>query len=331
MTRLEATAMEDAIAADLPIIDVHHHFWGESFSFAKMFGRYLPEDLAADVAQSGHRLLGSVYVDCGWAFRAAGPEELRCVGETEYVEAVGAKFAAQSSALGAGIVARADLMLGDAVGPVLDAHMMASPTRLRGVRELLAYDPEAFQMLNIPEGKSRLPSFRAGLAQLARRDLSLDVMCVHPMLDEIVELARASPETSIIVNHFGYPLGVGRFTGRREEVFADWRRKIATLAACENVTIKLSGVGGPVMGFDWSGTPGSEAVAVTIEPYVAAAVDAFSPARCMFASNFPVDRASFSYGTLWNAFKRVAKRYSSEEQHALFHENAERIYRLALR
>lgn len=329
-------AREPAIAPELPIVDVHHHFWDDSFALAEKFGRFLPQDFVAEVVESGHELIGSVYGDCGYAFRDDGVEELRCVGETEYVERVADNFAANpgpGGKLAAGIIARADLMLGDRAGAVLDAHMAASPTRFRGVRELLAYDPEVFRPLDIPEGKSREPGFRSGVAQLARRDLVLEVLGVHPMLDDVVDLARGFPDVPIILNHLGYPIGVGRFRNRREEVFRDWRTRIAALAACENVAIKLSGVGAEVPGFGWfkaALAPGSVEVAAAIEPYITEAIDAFSPSRCMFASNFPVDKASFSYGTLWNAYKLVARRYSLTEQQALFHGNAIRIYRLAL-
>ncbi|WP_184081563.1 amidohydrolase family protein [Sphingobium subterraneum] len=324
------------MAPDFPIIDVHHHLWDESFGLAENFGRFLPQDFVSEVEESGHRLIGSVYGDCGFAFRDNGPEEFRCVGETEYVEQVAEHFSRNRGAAGkvaCGIIARANLMMGDAVGPVLDAHREASPKRFKGIRELLAYDPEVFRALNIPQHKSRLPAFRSGVLQLARRGLILEVLGVHPMLDDIVDLAHAFPEVSIVLNHFGYPIGIGRFHGQRAAVFDDWRSKISALARCENITIKLSGVGAEVPGFGWfgGGAPArSVDVATVIEPYVTAAIDAFSPARCMFASNFPVDKASFSYGTLWNAFKRVAARYSLEEQHMLFHANATRIYRLEL-
>ncbi|WP_327752268.1 amidohydrolase family protein (plasmid) [Sphingobium sp. SJ10-10] len=336
MTEAKPVETEKAIAPDLPIIDVHHHFWDETLGFAKTFGRFLPLDFEAQVVESGHKLIASVYADCGSGFRDTGPEELRCVGETEFVEQVAETFAAGSGPLGkvaAGIVSRADLTLGDAVGAVLDAHIEASPTRFRGIRELLPYDPDVFQTLNVPPGKSRRPDFRAGLAQLTRRGLSLDILCVHTMLDDIVDLARAFPETSIILNHLAGPIGVGRFRDKRAEVFTDWRAKIEALAQCENVSIKLSGVGAEVPGFGWFRTgvmPGSEAIGAAIEPYIVAAVDAFSPYRCMFGSNFPVDRMSFPYGTMWNAFKRVASRYTPAEQGALMSGSAVRIYRLAL-
>lgn len=323
-------ASEAAIDPALPIIDAHHHFWGDSHGGAKVFGRFLPDDLATTIAASGHDVAATVYVDCGWAFREDGPEELRCVGETDYAEAVAVRSGGRFCA---GIVARADLMRGDAVRPVLEAHIAASPTRFRGIRALLAHDPDIYQALAIPPGLARDPRFRAGVAQLAALGLSLDALCAHTMLDDMLDLARAFPGMPIILNHVAGPIGIGRFRDRRDEVFADWRVKIAALAACPNVAMKLSGFGAELMGFGWYGTatsPDSTTLAAAIRPYVLAAVDAFTPARCMFASNFPVDGATCGYGVLWNAFKRAADSFNADERAALFHDSAARIYRLTV-
>jgi L-fuconolactonase len=218
-----------------------------------------------------------------------------------------------------------------AATPLLEAHLEASPTRFRGIRELLAYDPDIHQALNIPHGNSRDPRFRAGLTQLARFGLSFDVLCAHTMLAEMIDLARAFPDTAIILNHLAGPTGVGRFRGKRSEVFSDWRAKITALAGFPNVSMKLSGFGAELMGFGWNRaatSPDSDTLAAAIRPYILAAVEAFSPSRCMFASNFPVDAASYRYGILWNAFRRVAACYSLDEQRELFHDTAARVYRL---
>lgn len=224
-------------------------------------------------------------------------------------------------------------MLGNEVTPVLEAHIEASPTRFRGIRELLASDPDIYQSLNIPSGKSRDARFHAGFGQLARFGLSCDLLCAHTMLTELIELAQAFPDTSIILNHLAGPIGVGRFRGKRGEVFADWRAKISKLAGCPNVTMKLSGFGADLMGFGWNRAatpPDSDTLSAAFRPYILAAIEAFSPSRCMFASNFPVDGASYTYGVLWNAFKRVAASFSRAEQNELFRGTASRVYRLAL-
>lgn len=336
MSVTEAGIAEAAIAPELAIVDTHHHFWGAGHFGAGKFGNFLPEDLTAAIERSGHRMAATVYVDCGWAFRKGGPEHLRCVGETEYVEAVAESFANTLKSfgkIGDGIVGRADLVLGDSVAEVLEAHIEASPTRFRGIRELVAYDPEAYQALNIPPGKAFDPRFREGFRQLARLGLSCDLLCVHTMLEEVIDLARAFPATPIIINHLGGPIGIGRFENRRDEVFADWRSKIDALARCPNVAMKLSGFGSDVMGLglgNAGGAGNSTTVSAAIEPYIRAAIDAFSPARCMVGSNFPVDRQSFDYGTLWNALKRIFQSYSADEQRQLLSDTAKWVYRLAL-
>lgn len=327
--------VEVPIAPHRPIIDAHHHFWGDGHPGARAFGRFLPDDLAASVVDGGHRLAATVYVDCGWAFRDTGPDHLRCVGETEYAEAV-AEAAALTDRpggkIGAAIVGRADLTMGDAVVEVIEAHLAASPTRFRGIRELLAHDRDAYQALAIPPHKARDPRFREGARHLARLGLSLDILCVHTMLEDIVELARAFPDLPIIINHLAGPIGIGRFHGKRREVLADWRGGIAELATCLNISMKLSGIGADVMGFGWNKAglrPDSATVAEAVRPYVSAAIDAFSPARCMVGSNFPVDGQSLDYGVLWNAFKRLVSAYSPSEQDDLLRGTAARVYRLA--
>ncbi|MBP7335987.1 amidohydrolase [Niveispirillum sp.] len=336
MPATDLSHFEEPISPDLSLVDPHHHFWGDGHPGAKAFGQFLPQDFTDDIARSGHRFAATVYVDCGWAFRDKGPEHLRCVGETDFVEATAKRFSPSEGPvgrIGAGIVGRADLMLGDDVASVLEAHLEASPARFRGIRELLAYDPDIYQALNIPQHKSRAPRFRAGMRQLERSGLSLDVLCAHTMLTDIVDLARDFPGVPIILNHLAGPIGVGRFRGMRVQVFADWRAAITELAACPNVSIKLSGVGADLMGFGWNNgqtRPNSEILATAIQPYIMAAIDIFSPARCMFASNFPVDGRSFSYGTLWNAFKHLAARYSADERDNLLRGTATRIYRLAV-
>lgn len=326
---------EQALFAEKPVVDSHHHFWGEGHPGAARFGRFLPEDFVAMAQASGHPVAATVYVDCGWAFRTEGPEHLRCVGETEYADAVAKRLGSTDEPvdrLCAGIVGRADLMLGDAVAEVLEAHVAASPEHFRGIRELVAYDPDAYQALNIAPGKLLDSRFRAGFARLAPMGLSCDLLCAHGMLEEVDDLARAFPDTVIILNHFAGPIGGGRFAGRRREVLADWRGKISALAQHPNISIKLSGVGADVMGFGWSereAAPDSGIIAEAIAPYVHAAIDAFSPSRCMFGSNFPVDGQSFGYGAMWNAFKRTVATFPEAEQVEMLSATATRLYRLA--
>ena len=332
----QMSAAEPPLAPQLAIIDPHHHFWGPGHGGAAFFGRFLPDDFAAEIAKGGHRIEASVYLECGWAYRTGGPEDLRCVGETEYVEAAGAAFAARGGAVGklvAGIVGRADLLCGDGVAPVLEAHLVASPERFRGIRDILACDPDVHNALNVPAGKSRDPRFRSGFSHLARLGLSFDAWALHPQLGEVTELAREFPNTSIIVNHLGGPIGIGRFAGQRAEAFAQWKTGVTALARCPNVTMKLGGLGMEFTGFGWNDAavpPDSEALQTVFRPYVLHAIEAFSPSRCMFESNFPVDGVSYGYGTLWNAFKRLVSDFSIDEQNELFHGTAACTYRFSV-
>jgi L-fuconolactonase len=333
MRAWQTAPVEKALDPDRRIIDPHHHFWGAGYAGAEIFGRFLPQDAQAEIGKSGHRITASVYLECGWSYRSGGPEALRCVGETEFVEAAAQHCTESDARLGAGIVGHAELLLGDDVVPVLEAHIAASPARFKGVRDVLAYDAAVHNALNIRPEKSRDPRFRAGFRHLTRHGLSFDAWAFHPQLGELAELAQAFPDTTIIVNHLGGPIGVGRFGGQHAEAFGQWRAGIDALARYPNVILKLGGLGMEFTGFGWAEAatpPDSTTLAGAFHPYVMQAIEAFSPARCMFESNFPVDGISYGYGTLWNAFKRLAASFSENEQDDLFYGTAARTYRLTL-
>lgn len=327
--------VEPALLPDLPIIDPHHHFWGEG-SAADRFGRILPEDFVAAIDESGHNIVGTVFLQCGWAYRTSGPDHLRCVGETEWVEAVAQKYGAAGkarTAMAAGIVGHADLSLGERVDEVLEAHLAASPTRFRGIRDHVTADPDEPFAGKAREGIMADPRFRAGLARLGHFGLSFDGWCLHTQLNDFAALARAFPDTVFVLNHLATPVRIGRFQARQAEVFESWKAGISALAPCENVVLKLGGLGMPVAGFGFAEAavpPDSEAIAAVYRPYVEHAIEALTPPRCMFESNFSVDGAAYGFGNLWNAFKRIAAGYSADEQRALFHDTAARTYRLAV-
>ena len=143
--------------------------------------------------------------------------------------------------------------------------------------------------------------------------------------------AKAVPDLPIILNHIGGLLRVGPYANRDDEVLATWRRGIAAVAACPNVYVKLGGIGMPRTGFDWHArsTPiGSEELAASMAPFMTYCIEQFGPNRCMFESNFPVDKVSFSYNVMYNAFKRLSKGYSAAERAAMFHDTAARVYRI---
>jgi predicted TIM-barrel fold metal-dependent hydrolase len=325
---------EDILEPELPIVDPHHHLWDHKRH------RYLLDELRADTG-SGHRIVATVFVDCMAFYRADGPAALRPVGETEFANGVAAMCA--SGAYGelracAGIVGFADLTLGAAVQEVLTAHIAAGggrqTGRFKGIRHAGGWDasPMIHNSHTKPiRGLYADATFRQGFAQLAPLGLSFEAWQYHPQLPDVIALARAFPDTAIILNHVGGPLGVGPYAGRNDEVFADWRRHIAELATCPNVTVKLGGLGmriGPIQHFKQPDPPTSTEVADAWRPWIAACIDSFGAERCMFESNFPVDKASASYAVLWNAFKRLAAGASATEKTALFSGTASRVYRL---
>ncbi|MBI3040133.1 MAG: amidohydrolase family protein [Chloroflexi bacterium] len=320
--------IEDPIEPELPICDPHHHLWHRPDS------RYLLEELLQDTG-GGHNIVSTVFVQCRSMYRKDGPEEMRPVGETEFVQGIAAQSASGQygmTRVTAGIVGFADLTLGAAVAPVLEAQIAASRNRFRGIRYISAWDasPEIVSHADRPDLLSE-PKFREGLACLQKYGLSYDACVYHPQLMELVDLARAFPGIAIIVNHIGDPLGVGPYAGKRQEVFREWKRGMAALATCPNVVMKLGALGMPNRGFGWyqrATPPGSAELVEAMAPYYLWCIEQFGADRCMFESNFPVDKISYSYTVLWNAFKRLAKDFSAKERAALFHDTAVKAYRL---
>ncbi|MCY3794665.1 MAG: amidohydrolase family protein [Gammaproteobacteria bacterium] len=320
---------EDIIDPERPICDPHHHLWDHPNR------RYLLDELIADTG-SGHNVVSTVFVECGSMYRADGAEALRPVGETEFVNGVAAMSA--SGGYGAmracvGIVSYADLTLGAAAGEVLDAHLAASP-RFRGIRHAAGWDAsDAVRNSHTKPSEHLLadPAFREGFAELGRRGLSFDAWLYHRQIPELTALARAFPGTTIIFDHFGGPLGIGPYAGQREAIFTQWREEVAELARCENVYAKLGGLVMPINGFGFHKrerpATSDELVAATGR-YYRHAIDCFGPRRCMFESNFPVDKASCSYAVLWNAFKKLVADASETDKAWLFHDAAATAYRL---
>lgn len=323
-----AQTTEEILEPELPVCDPHHHLWDYPQS------RYLVAELLRDI-RSGHHVTSTVYVECGQGYREGGPVELQPVGETEFVQQLVAasEAAPDTTGIAAGIVGFADLTLGAPVQAVLEAHLEAS-SRFRGVRYASAWDASG----QIREAHTRPPPrllmdrrFREGLARLGRLGLSFDAWVYYAQFLELVDLARVFPDTTIVLDHMGGPLGIGPYASRREEVFGEWRRSLAELAHCANVVIKLGGRTMTMSGFGWhkrTAPPGSRELAAAMAPYYETCIELFGAERCMFESNFPMDRISCSYTILWNAFKRLTRRYSSAERSALFHGTATRVYRL---
>ena len=330
-----ALTEEETLEPDLPICDPHHHFW--DFRAERIpHQRYLLHELADDV-NSGHNVRSTVFVEARAMYRSSGPDEMKPVGEVEFVQGLAA--ASESGLYGpsraaASIVGHANLNLGDAVEPVLEALQAASPNRFRGIRHSVTWDPHpeievtsAYRM----QGQLASDDFRAGARVLARMGLSLEGWMYFPQLPELADFAKAVPDLPIILNHIGGLLRVGPYGNNDDEVLATWRNGIAAVAGCPNVTVKLGGIGMPRTGFDWHerDTPiGSEELAESMAPFMNYCIEQFGPDRSMFESNFPVDKVSYSYNVMYNAFKRLSKDYSASERTAMFHDTAARVYRV---
>jgi L-fuconolactonase len=315
---------EEPLLPELPILDAHHHF-------SEHWGGYMPPDLTTDA--QGHNLRATVYIQCAWHYRQDGPEHLKPVGEIEAVVAATRNRQSRTPRIAAGIVGYADLR-GSAVDEVLTELAQASEGRLRGIRNSGAWHA-GFRhgVLARPmKGLYSDPAFRAGYARLARHGLSFDAWVYHPQLREVAELARAFPDVPLVLDHIGGLLGVAEFARDGERARREWEAGIRVLANCPNIHVKIGGFGTAVFGYDFasqSKPPSSEELAREWQPLVDTTLDIFGVERCMFESNFPVDRSLGGYGVLWNAFKRVASDLTESERRALFHDNAARLYRIA--
>ena len=237
--------------------------------------------------------------------------------------------------LAAGIVGGGDLMLGEGLRPVLEAHIAAGKGRFRGIRGFVAWHPDPavgypaiarYAQTNV----MREDSFLAGARCIADVGLVLDIWAFHTQLNDIAAFAAKCPELPILINHCGGPLGIGPYEGHREEVFADWSAGLRKVAALPNVHIKLSGLGMARMGFRFEGGQAktSDELVAAWNPYVRTCLDAFGPARSIFASNFPVDREVASYRLLINAYKKMLSDLQDDELKAIFGGNARRFYKL---
>jgi L-fuconolactonase len=332
-----ALTSEPPLEPELPICDPHHHFWDRRLARIP-YQRYLLDELEADM-RSGHNVRSTVFIECRSMYRKDGPREMRPVGEVEFVQGLAAASASGLYGPGraaAAIIGHADLNLGERVAPVLEALQAASPDRFRGIRHSVTWDPHP-EVENTAahqkQGQLATDEFRAGARVLARMGFTLEGWLYHPQLPELAAFAKAVPELTIILNHVGGLLRTGPYANKDEEVMAAWRKGIAAVAQCPNVVIKLGGLGMVRCGFDWHlrETPiGSEELASAMAPFLTYCIEQFTPARCMFESNFPVDKVSFSYNVMYNAFKRFSKGYSASERAAMFHDCAAKTYRIAV-
>ena len=315
------------------IVDPHHHLWGSDFAGGRV-GRYELEDLHADTG-TVPQVAATVFMECGASYRTDGPDYLRPVGETEYVAAMAEASEATSGATIIGIVGHTDLTLPlDQLDEVLDAHEDAGGGRFRGIRDALAAAPPDVPLMiagHGTPGKAHDPAFQRGVAHLGERGFTYDTWQYHTQMEDLLALARAVPGTTIVLDHFSTPIGVGPWAGRHDEVFEAWKPALAAVAACPNVVAKLGGLAMPDNGFWPVGSdqrPDVDEFLAKQERWYRHALDCFGPDRAMFESNFPVDKVCVDYPVVWEAFGRIAERYDDAEADALFGGTARRVYRL---
>jgi len=326
-----AQVREDAIDPDLPICDPHHHLWDHRDG--RVERRYLMDEIQTDL-QSGHNIVSTVFIEHLAMYREDGPAEMKYVGEVEFANGVAAMAASGlygKARIAAGIVGYADLAIGSRVKAVLEAEIAAAPERFRGIRCTGAWDPDPRIARAQAPGLYLDVKFREGFAELDALGLSFDLSCRYHQLSECVDLAKAFPGTTFVLNHLGGVTGIGAYAGRREEIFTAWREGMANLAECPNVVVKLGGLAMDYAGFGWHERPKpptSRELCEATRRYYETAIERFGPDRCMFESNFPVDKISCSYSVLWNSFKRITEDCSAHEKAKLFHDTAVRVYRL---
>jgi predicted TIM-barrel fold metal-dependent hydrolase len=321
---------EEIIDPGRPIVDPHHHLWDRGGQ------RYLIEEITEDIA-SGHNVVATVYVEARSMYRAGGPEAFRPVGEIEFANGAAAMSASGgygAAAVCAGIVGHANLLQGEGARAVLEAEIAAGQGRLRGIRHSSAWDADADvagMYATRPKGLLLDSTFRKGFACLAPLGLSFDAWLFHPQIGELTDLARAFPDTRIVLDHCGGPVGIGHYANRRAEIFPVWKKSIEEIAKCPNVVVKLGGLAMRVLGHDFHERPmppSSEELAAAWRPYIETCIEAFGPRRGMFESNFPPDKGQCSYQVIFNAFKRIAAPCSESEKTALFSNTATDFYRL---
>lgn len=322
---------EAPLYPDLPIIDVHMHMWHRGGY------RYYIEEHARDIASSGREIEATIYVECGSMYRQDGPPDQRSVGETEFaagMAAIAASGQITKTRIAAGIVANADPSMGDRLNVLLDAHEQAANGRLRGIRTRAKWDSDPIVNSGAVADRPGVlleQKFHDGLRVAAARDLLFEASIFHPQIADVVAMARAVPDASIVMIHCGSPLGYSSYRGREAEVLADWTAAMRDLATCPNVTIKLGGMLMSLGNFDFRAAdrpPTSLELAGYWKPYLERSIELLGVDRCMVASNFAVEKAGVPYDVVWNAFHHAAAGCSGDERAALFNGTARRIYRL---
>ena len=320
---------EEIFDPDQRIIDPHHHLW----STPSFWGKYELPDLWRDTG-SGHNVVKTVFIDCHSNYRTDGPDHLKPIGETEYVAGVAEESAdIPDQATIAGIISHADMTLGAADEEVLQAHEVAGKGRFRGIRHAGPHDTTG--TLSNAGSRRRCPytrdDFQEGVRTLGNLGYTYDTWHFFHQNREYLQLAKAVPDTTMILDHFGTPLGVGAYEGKQGEIFEQWKDDMATIAECPNVVAKLGGLAMPDNGFGWDQNerpPTSDEFVEAQKRYYLHTIECFGPERCMFESNFPVDKLSISYQVLWNGLKKIVADFSPDQRDAMCYGTAARVYRV---
>ena len=326
-----AQVKEEIIDPQLPIIDPHHHLWNGDNQLAGSFP-YLIENLNEDTF-SGHNIVGTIFMECAQGYYLNGEEKYKPVGETEFVINLikDSKKLPESTNI-MGIIGYANLMLGTDVKDVLDEHLSKGEGLFKGIRHAAGWDKnnEIHNSHSNPiENIYYDKNFIKGAEELINLNLTFDAWHYHHQITDLSIFAERYPELIIIHDHFGGPLGVGPYEGKREEIFKKWKDDISLLSESKNVYAKLGGLAMPVNGWNFhkQDKPASSDQIVDLhQQYYLHTINCFGADRCMFESNFPVDRRSVTYHILWNAFKKMVSDYSDEDKNKLFFKNAKDVY-----
>lgn len=300
------------------------HFFGRSEYIIRP---YLAKEYLEDTAP--YPVAGLVHVEAGWVCK----HPLDAVKETRWLESIRQETALPLEA----IITQADLSIGGGVNEVLRRHLEAS-SRVKGIRQMLSWHPDKAVLNGCEDpGLMKRPKWQEGFEQLAKQALSFETACYHHQIDDLAALARSFPETTITLCHLGTPPGVGGpFGGQgtsaseRQDILKRWKEALLNLAQHPNAYIKLSGLGMPILGFGYENSaeePAAEEIAASYAPLVNFAIDTFGAERCMFGSNFPIDKVSLSYSTLFEAYVRILSDRSAEEIKYLFGETAKKVYK----
>jgi len=326
--------IEDPISPNIPIIDPHHHLWDVGF------GRYYIEELLEDINSSGHNILSTVYIMSSSntkIYSKDGLEEFKPLTEIEFATSEGKRadlIPNNKVKVNASIVGSVDLTYGNKLQPVLEKAVNISEGRLKGIRMLLAshIDPRISSgAVKSDLGLMLHPNFIEGAKCIQNANLSLDFWIYHTQLNEMEKIARSLPDLTIILNHIGGPIHLGEYEGKQAATHREWRSAMMRLSRIPNINVKLGGLGMAVNGAKFHNNkfpPNSVQLSDVWKPWIYETIDMFGFDRCMFESNFPVDKGSCSYGALWNAFKILAKDMSDDEINKLFSKNAAKIYKI---